>query len=438
MIGSHHSVRDMVLSTLQKTLTSGLSINRDFRNEYNLPFHSIEPRHTVLPVDVPIDDIEYSIIDNFNEIAVSSTAYFAQDKNLFEKLSSTNYSHFCSFWPEDWHSNLRKVGINVLNIDYTLYTMLNSKIHQIDVLQKYGSRFLSDNLNKRHEVLETTFCIPHASSFFSLRERLGCFVVAAPRSAGGSGMFLVDELPDYIEATSSIETPVIRIEKYVDAISLTQLGIVFKNDVFVYPLQEQYIRLNGNRLGYSGASSDLAHIDDTSASTASEVSLAVGRAISKLGYLGAFGCDLIYLPATGDVLFMELNPRFVGETFLFSEFAAAATKYGDLEQRVMLDPHFLHACALLDLSCPSEVSEFMTENSIFSLPSQTSAGYSTFLPLSLQARTTFSREQQRSRSNYRICLLFKKNVASDPVVPTRFRAPVEALWTRIQVEQRSV
>lgn len=432
-----YSPQDAVLPVLAKTLFSGLSISREFHDLIGQSTSSVIIRKSVLPCNVTENNMEYAIIDDFNQVATSAVSKEDPLKELIGSLRTERYSSFCGFWPDTWHSDLKKIGIKTLNIEFTLFSMLDSKIHQLDIIRTYGNGLIKESMDRRAALLGTRFCLPTPSSYFSLREELGDFVAAAPNSAGGSGMFLVRDMSGFIDAVSAIETPVIRVERYLDAVSLTQLGIVFEDATFVYPVQTQYVRMKKKNLSYAGASSDVSRFAGTDVERrATEITRAVGEAIAKLGYLGAFGCDLIYIPSTGDVFFMELNPRFVGETFLFSEMAAAAVQLGDVNRRILVEPHFMHVCAHMMRRCPEEIVALMGSDGTIPVASATKDGYSTLVPLRLLSRpSTQPGMEPRPDFSHRICVLFKDCVAVDPVVPTRFAPPVEEMWTRIQAEQ---
>ena len=60
------------------------------------------------------------------------------------------------------------------------------------------------------------------------------FVVCASNSNGGEGVFKISTINEYYEALRSIDTPVIRTEKYLgNSIPLNQIGFVMSNGMII-------------------------------------------------------------------------------------------------------------------------------------------------------------------------------------------------------------
>lgn len=419
-------LREEAVRRVRSTIFVGLKFAEPFVQEFGLsqekmPSHSVE-----IPGVESSSKFECLLIENFDAHGDD-----VSNRSIIEKLSSGRFDAICSFWPEEWHRDLSKIGISNYCVDHQLFCTLDSKIHQLDLIAKFGSDDISKNISERRQRLHTKYMLLRPSLFFELRKNFDLFVLASATSAGGSGMFLVRNFADFLSVISRISTPIVRTEKFEPAISLTQLGIAFRDDCLVYPAQVQYIRLNNRNLAYAGASSDFGKLGLSNiAQRAAKLTRAVGEAISKLGYVGAFGCDHVYLPDDDKLLFMEINPRFVGETFFFSELAAAANDVlPDLADRILLDPHVLHVCAHALGYCPPILSSLLGSSRVLPVSTSTKEGFVSLAILG--GRDSISSYVRPANSIPRMCGLFKETVASEPLVPTQFLAPIEELMTKV-------
>jgi|ERR1043165_5676580 hypothetical protein len=417
------SLRDEIVSILRDSTFSGLAIAKPFVDAFALNAASlVTTSDPVVPPDT-IDGLNSALITDFSMVA-SSSILAQRDSSVSADLVRSKY--LCAFWPEPWHGDLAAVGKQVWSIPYALFLMLDNKLTQQSMLQTVGSAGLRQRMSRRAASYQTEYLIPDIGDFHRLSRTHGDFVVAAATSAGGSGIFLVSNIGTFASAIAQIDTPVVRVEKFnKHTISLTQFGIVFEDAVLLYDVQVQYVKELNHHLVYAGASWDTG-LAESVCEEASTISSQVGLALAGMGYLGAFGCDLVLDRETGDIHFMELNPRFVGETFLFSE--VAASRGGALEDpsdRITCDPHFLHVCALAKKRCPPALAAIMGKNGRIPVPRQTNGGFNTVVPLKFGAPNSSRRS---SRVPLRSCVLFSGSVAASPIVPVQLKPAVEDLW----------
>jgi hypothetical protein len=292
---SLRDLRDEVVNLMRETTFSGLAIAKPFIDMFGL--HAVALAKTSEPLISPseIDGLESALITDFSMVASSSILARNQSSDANE-LSNSKY--LCTFWPEQWHGDLSSVSKKAWSISYSLFLLLDNKLTQRNILHSLGSEKLKKLLDHHTALFGTEYIIPKISDFHRLYRQFDAFVVTAATSAGGSGIFLVKNIGTYAAAIDQIATPVVRIEKFnAQTVSLTQFGIVFEESVFLYEVQVQYVKELNHHLVYAGASWDTG-LPRAALEEATSVSREVGLALSKMGYLGAFGCDLLFEQGT--------------------------------------------------------------------------------------------------------------------------------------------
>ncbi len=348
-------------------------------------------------------------------------------QSVFDIIKDSPERNVCVFWPEPWLDDLRAAGIRVFNTDYNLYSRLNYKLAQFELLEKSGSDLLRRCLAQRRDLLGTRYLMLNPTSFEHLQRELGVFVLTDRVSFGGQGVFLVRTKRDFEAALNRIDNPVVRAERFVKSVSLTQLGIVFEQGEVLYPVQTQIIKEVGGRLRYMGASScPEAHVPASAVERASEITKAVGRTLSGLGYRGAYGCDHLYLPAEDLVLLQELNPRFIAETHLVSKWTATSGCVESLSSSpVVLDPHFLHVWAHLFSEVPSVLTPLLDNYSRLPLKLRDDT-LSSVITLGFRRGTDLIKQHPLDMGGI-IYLMFKGDVIDDASVPVTLATSFESI-----------
>ena len=429
---------DNILKSLANTLFVGLLIDENFRQTFSLSFPKIvysSPSEYGLP-ETPATAV--TTIRNFEHMA-GRPAELWRIAELLETISvDPCLNSFCTFFPDPWLDDITSIGVHSYNIPYHLFLMLDNKTQQFSMFRQLGDRELAENIANRISVFGTRFLQPDKTAYRALRRELGEFVVAGRTSSGGGSVFLVNSFADFAHAVDSSVGPIVRVERFYRSISFTQLGIVFANDTIYYPPQPQFIRLRNGRLQYSGVTNDEDQtVKNKVQRKMSRLTQCCGRVLATKGYRGAFGCDFIYVPEVDDVFLMELNPRFVGETHYFSMCAYQSDDFSSrIEDRLMLDPHFLHVAAFHTSDHNDLRLNVTNECGKINISPFSAMPYDTIIPFSPTSAAVPSFASRRGFDNTpeRLCLLLKDFRPSSLEVLTEFPSPVEEAWRDFHVE----
>lgn len=132
---------------------------------------------------------------------------------------------------------------------------------------------------------------------------------SAAYSAGGSNSIIADA-KTLIEERFSGQTDGLLVTQFMEHHhDPTVLGIVAnENDVYIASVADQDVV--GTR--FTGSSFPTV-LESETVNTLKEYTRTIGRAMGRMGYRGAFGCDFIVTTA-GQVLFIEINARKQGTT----------------------------------------------------------------------------------------------------------------------------
>lgn len=146
----------------------------------------------------------------------------------------------------------------------------------------------------------------------------GPIVLRASRSSGGTGVTLARTSAQIDERWEPHADSLIAVAPYLeDAASVNVGACVFPDGtVTVHPGSYQLIGVpecTQRYFGYCGNDIGLfKRLPDDIVDEVDAVTRQIGRWLSSMGYVGAFGLDL--LCQDGEVLFSEINPRFQGST----------------------------------------------------------------------------------------------------------------------------
>lgn len=151
-----------------------------------------------------------------------------------------------------------------------------------------------------------------------IKGKISCdkFIVQAETGAGGNSTYLIDSKNKMDEIED--KTSKYCISKYVNHTPLNVTLIIGEDDVIFLPISVQLIRLTDNKFKYVGG-------DFISSQTLSKTVIQkldcysnnIAEKVKKMGYRGILGIDYI-LCENGDIIFMEINPRFQASSFLIS------------------------------------------------------------------------------------------------------------------------
>ena len=137
----------------------------------------------------------------------------------------------------------------------------------------------------------------------------GRVFASAAYSAGGSNSIIADT-GSLVEERFSGQTDGLLVTQFMEHHhDPTVLGIVAnENDVYIASVADQDVV--GTR--FTGSSYPTV-LETETVNTLKEYTRTIGRAMGRMGYRGAFGCDFI-VTTTGQVLFIEINARKQGTT----------------------------------------------------------------------------------------------------------------------------
>lgn len=328
-----------------------------------------------------ICDIEHSVITNYDKIATPLISGHLSNE-IRDYLAYEKAKSFCSFWPSIQFDALRKFGFNVFGNLTSLHDLLNSKFDQLELISMNGSDWLKSKIKEKSQRLKTQFVVPRENDYIQYNDLYGSFVITAPNSVAGSGVFLVQSQNDYWSALRLTHSPVVKLEKFVKSISLTQHGVVFPDETLSYPTYIQFILDDHCRLRFSGGSSNTINIPEHILLLTSRYTSEVGSSMAKLGYRGSFGCDFIYDIENDTCHISEVNPRFVGEFhFTASLVAASRDKIPNIVARSLLDPIILHLISFKLRRAPTSISRYIGKNGVINIGKIDDLGFDMFIPV---------------------------------------------------------
>ncbi len=273
-----------------------------------------------------------------------------QDPLVIKKYLNCNY--IWAYQAYSWTNDLKYLGKRVFSIDYYLYLKLQNKLIQRKLLIEKSSlnndySYLKNNLITSYKVLKTKIFQKQKIEYKELKNTYnGDFVLCASNSNGGEGVFKISNFNQYEDALRSIDSPVIRTEKFVKkGIPLNQIAFIMSNGIVVkYKPSVQIIKSihQDNKMEYAGCDFSCEHYlrdDLDTLENITKLTDSIGKILFKMGYRGTFGCD--YLAMDNDIHFIELNPRYQASTLIPNL---------HLGNDDLLAPHILHILGFVDFS----------------------------------------------------------------------------------------
>ena len=143
------------------------------------------------------------------------------------------------------------------------------------------------------------------------------YVIQLNYSAGGDGTYKLNEKNIDTYEKLNHHYPYLVSPYYTPSISACCHVIIGKDDTIIFPLGEQMISKYDNRLSYCGTRYDLEkRIPEKIRKKCYEFIEILSSLLSNIGYRGICGYDfLIY---NGTPLFVEVNPRYMGSSYLIN------------------------------------------------------------------------------------------------------------------------
>jgi hypothetical protein len=199
--------------------------------------------------------------------------------------------------------------------------------------------------------------VPHVQwSYVSDEEKLdtlrllrrGPVMLRSSRASGGVGLTRIDEPEQLAAAWPQQDEAYVSVSRYIpDAAPINVGAVIWRDGITMHPASFQLVgiqSLTPRRFGYCG--NDFGAVRDLNPGQVDRIEHAVhriGQWMRAHGYRGAFGADFL-VPAGGEPLFTEVNPRFQGSTH-----ASCQLSISEGESCILLD----HLAALLGVDAPS-------------------------------------------------------------------------------------
>lgn len=158
-------------------------------------------------------------------------------------------------------------------------------------------------------------------TYFSLQQRFktySSFVVQANYATGGEGTYILTA-----DNADEVELQLCSDEQYLVSgyeyynIPVNIHAIVYENDLLIFPVSIQVMRIQGNKLLYQGADfAEAARIDQNALEEFKQYMKAICEKLQKEGFRGITGVDGMIVGKKTYIL--EMNNRFQGSTPLLN------------------------------------------------------------------------------------------------------------------------
>ncbi len=174
----------------------------------------------------------------------------------------------------------------------------------------------------------------------------GPIMLRRSRTTGGVGLTRIDD-PSKLESLWPAEDEAyVSVSPYIEqAVPVNVGAVVWDDGVTVHPASVQLIGIEGftdRPFGYCGNDfGAITMFPDEVLDTLESYIQVIGKWLHGNGYRGAFGAD--FLVREGEVLFMEVNPRFQGSTHASCQISTELDESG-----LMLE----HLAAFAGIPCP--------------------------------------------------------------------------------------
>jgi hypothetical protein len=300
--------------------------------------------------NVYIDEIikgqrDYSTSAQFLDIMQNSPEF---KKNI-------DYKYIWTYQAYSWTNDLKYSGKIVFSIDYFLFLKLHNKLIQRKLLIEHASLPNEDTINLKKNLINSSVLLetrifPKQKIEYDvlIKTYNSPFVVCASNSNGGEGIFKISNKNEYYDAIRSINTPVIRTEKYLEnGIPLNQIGFVLNNGVIIkYKPSIQIIKNihQSNKMEYAGCDFNNNYLNSSfeTLTNVTELTHSIGKILFQMGYRGTYGCD--YLIIDNAIHFIELNPRYQASTLIPNL---------HIGNHDLFAPHILHILGFIDIYYPT-------------------------------------------------------------------------------------
>jgi hypothetical protein len=144
------------------------------------------------------------------------------------------------------------------------------------------------------------------------------FVIQENISSGGDGTYLINQNNEKCILQKLFSYRPYLVSAYYESISISSHLIISDNINIIFPVCIQKINNKSNKLKYGGADfTILKEFDDRIKILIYKTSNIIANRLSSIGYKGICGLDFIIFKEK--ILFIEINPRFLGSSFVINK-----------------------------------------------------------------------------------------------------------------------
>lgn len=181
------------------------------------------------------------------------------------------------------------------------------------------------------------------------------FIIQKSISGGGDGTYLMhkNNWEDVIDKLDKDDIFLVS-SYYEDNISLSCHLIIDNKRVTVFPVSEQLLRYDENRICYCGNK----YLDNNSKLSINikKVATTIGHKLKEIDYRGICGLDFIF--SENRIMLVEINPRFQGSSYLIN----AELKKANLPSLFELNTIAFHDCISTSISQKIEIIKVSYES----------------------------------------------------------------------------
>lgn len=215
----------------------------------------------------------------------------AKEKEFYAQMFQFNKAAMLS---------LENLGAKILNNDPKISNNFEDKISQYRILKE-------NNIP-----IPQGFLININDLDFSKAKEIGDkFVIQSQKSHTGIGTFIIENEDDFNSTKNLLNGSLVKVTKFIDGLTFTINGCVTKSGTQVAGLQYQITGIpeltpsKGTTVGNDFFVGN--KLDQVIKEKIVNITKQIGEILSKNGYLGLFGIDLIVLD--DDIFVIEINAR---------------------------------------------------------------------------------------------------------------------------------
>lgn len=206
----------------------------------------------------------------------------------------------------------RKKECKILNINDNLRNKLESKIFFNNILKKNKIKQIPNiivNFNSKKQIRD-------------FKKKFEKIIVQDKDSFSGFGTITVESEKDVNKAWKDLKRKKVKVAKFIEGPLLSCTGCATKYGVLVSPLRYQIIGdaiIADNKYLWCGNDWNVNNLNNTVKNQAYKITSKIGAYLkNKHDYKGIFGIDFIFDKVNSELYALELNPRLLGTTQMYT------------------------------------------------------------------------------------------------------------------------